>query len=225
MKNILTLVLIVVVLQSCTTIKYFNPNTTEKEIVELSFLESSSSIFLINKGNKFEHSDSLSYITKTLIDSVIMSNQKKFRISDKLIIKDTILTQKVQSEVLETTNIILKNRSLVDIVIPSTIDSLLELNNKRFGLSIVAGGFSRRKGNYSGQVAKGLAVGILTMGMLVPVPVKDNITLYAIIMDSEKNEISFFSKTFPLEQSPSNPQVILNQINKLLKELTREFES
>lgn len=85
-------------------------------------------------------------------------------------------------------------------------------SNQRFALATVATGFGRRKGNYGGQVAKGAAVGILTLGMAVPTPIKSNLTLYAFIFDVQKNEIAYYKKSLPVEKEPTDENAIEKQL-------------
>ncbi|MGY0408568.1 MAG: hypothetical protein ACWIPJ_09490, partial [Polaribacter sp.] len=71
------------------------------------------------------------------------------------------------------------------------------------------------KGNYLGQAAKGVVVGVLTLGLFAPIPIKSNLTLHTIIVDSKKNEISFYKSTLPIEEPPTNEIIIKKQLDKL----------
>lgn len=66
-------------------------------------------------------------------------------------------------------------------------------------------------------MAKGAAIGILTLGMYVPTPIKSNLTLHAFIFDSEKNEITFYKRAMPVEKEPTEPEVINKQLFELFK--------
>ena len=48
--------------------------------------------------------------------------------------------------------------------------------------------------------------------MYVPTPIKSNLTLHAFIFDSEKNEITFYKRSIPVEKEPTNPEVIKKQL-------------
>jgi len=96
------------------------------------------------------------------------------------------------------------------------IDSVLKSNHQRFALATVVTGFGRRKGNYRGQVAKGAAIGLLTLRMAVPTPVKSNLTLYAFVFDAEKNEVAYYKRSMPVEKEPTDERVIEKQLTRLL---------
>ncbi|TDB60870.1 hypothetical protein [Arundinibacter roseus] len=51
--------------------------------------------------------------------------------------------------------------------------------------------------------------------MFVPVPIKSSTTLYALIFDSQKNAVVYFSRTIPVEQSPTDAHVLRSQFAKL----------
>ena len=100
---------------------------------------------------------------------------------------------------------------------PPILDSVMKSNHQRFALATVVTGFGRKQGNFGNQVAKGIGVGILTLGMYAPVPVKSNSTLYGIILDSDRNEIIFYGKALPVEKSPTDRKVMEQQYKKLFK--------
>ena len=98
---------------------------------------------------------------------------------------------------------IFQQQKLDGIKLTPTIRTVLKENNQRFALLVVSNGFGRRAGNYGAQAAKGVGVGILTLGMYAPVPVKSSLALYAAILDADRDEVIYFSKTIPVEKSPT----------------------
>jgi hypothetical protein len=138
-----------------------------------------------------------------------------YKIKNKIIIEDSSINEKVENELSFLIQSAMQKRKLEGIKITPVIDSILESKNQRFALGIVGVGFGRRKGNYGGQVAKGVAVGILTLGLFVPAPIKSNLSLYSVIIDSQKNEIAFYKKTLPIEKSPTDPIIIKRQLDKI----------
>lgn len=96
----------------------------------------------------------------------------------------------------------------------------MEKNNTRFALSIVASGFGRRKGNYEGQAAKGIGVGVLTLGLYTPVPVKSSLVLYGFIFDSKKDEVTYFKRQVSNKQiNPTDSE----SIEWMLRELFNNY--
>lgn len=215
-KRKLPLVLCVaILLHSCISHKYINTSTSPTEISSLDYFEPYAYIHLIEKGNKPRLNDSLSMVSTKRIDSVLISQNKKFRIKNKIVVSSKKIEQIVENEFNFLIQSAVKKRKLANIPLTPTIDSILEARNQRFAMGIIGTGFGRKKGNYGGQVAKGVAVGVLTLGLFAPIPIKSNLTLYAIIVDSQKNEVTFYNNTNPIEKPPTDPVNIEKQLYKL----------
>jgi hypothetical protein len=153
--------------------------------------------------------------TKSRLDSLLTKNKSKIRLSEKIVITNDTVKATIDNEINYLARLISQHRNLNNIPLTPAIDSVLENNNQRFAFATVATGFGRRKGNYGGQVAKGVVVGILTLGMVVPTPVKANLTLDAFIFDSVNNEVAFYRKTLPIEKEPTDPEIIEKQLISL----------
>ena len=164
MKKI-SLLFIAVLLTSCGTNKFLKSTVKADEIKDVEYFESFAYIQLIEKENKPQFSDSLSNITQTRIDSILANKKQELRLNNKISIKNDTLVAMVENELGQLTQQIFQQRNLDGIRLTPTIDSILESRNQRFAMATIATGFGRKKGNYGGQVAKGIAVGILTLGM------------------------------------------------------------
>jgi hypothetical protein len=214
-QRIIRILLLGIIFQSCVTNKYLSSTTPINEVSNIEYFEPYSYIQLIKKGNKSQLNDSLSIQSKQILDSVIYSNMRLYRIKNKITLKNKTINQKVENELSFLIQSAMEKSKLEGIKITPVIDSILESRNQRFAIGIVATGFGRRKGNYGGQVAKGVVVGVLTLGLFTPIPIKSNLSLYSIIVDSEKNEIAFYKKTLPIEKSPTDPYIIKKQLDKI----------
>ena len=201
------------ILSSCGANKFLTSSVTSAEIKDVDYFEPFAYIQLIEKGNKPKFSDSLSTITKRNLDSIIETKATKLRLNEKILIENDTLKARVENELGYLTQLIFQKRKLDGIELTPAIDSILENKKQRFAMATIATGFGRKKGNYGGQVAKGVAVGILTLGMAVPTPVKSNLTLYTYIFDSEKNEVAFYRRLMPdKEKEPTDPEYTERQI-------------
>ena len=208
---------IIVSTSSCVSNKMLTSSVPPSAINEMAYFEPISYIRLIEKGNKSKFSDSLSQITKTNVEKIILKNKKKLKISNSIKIENDTLMNRIENEISFLIQTASKNNSLKGLTLTPTIDSILKINNQRFALATVSVGFGRRKGNYGGQVAKAVGIGILTLGMYSPVPIKSNITIYGIIFDSKLNEIAFYKRTKPIEKSPTDSKILEKQITKLFE--------
>lgn len=203
------------ILTSCGAPKFINSSVSSKEVVKLNYFEPFSYIQHIEKGNQSKFSDSLSFLTKTRLDSLLNKNKSTLRLHERIDLSDSELRTRVENEIGYLAQIIGQRKKLEGIPLTLAIDSIMESNNQRFALATVATGFGRRKGNYGGQVGKGAAIGVLTLGMYAPIPVKSNLTLYSFIFDSEKNVVAFFKKALPVEKEPTDPEIIEKQLMSL----------
>jgi hypothetical protein len=208
----------ILTLTSCAANKYLSSSTTKStEIKHIAYFHPLSYIQYIEKGNKAALSDSLSGITSENLSLVLDKNKPALRLDKEISILNDTVKGKMEDELAYLARLIFVRKKLSGIPIPHTIDSILKNNNQRFALATVATGFGRKKGNYRGQVAKGAAIGILTLGMAVPTPVKSNLTLHAFIFDAAKDEIAYYKKSMPVEKEPTDEQVIEKQLIKLFE--------
>jgi hypothetical protein len=211
-------VFILVSSTSCITNKMLVSKVKPTEIKSLAYFEPISYVQLIKKGNKPILNDSLSSLTKKGVENTLLKNKNNFHLSEKLEISNDTLNRKIINEIAQIVRIAKTTKKVSGIQLTPIIDSIMESNSQRFALAIVATGFGRRKGNYGGQVAKGIGIGILTLGMYTPAPIKSSLILYGIIFDAKNNEIAFYKNTNPTEKNPTDSSVINEQFKKLFKD-------
>lgn len=95
------------------------------------------------------------------------------------------------------------------------MDSIVKNENQRYALCLITSGFERRKGNYGNQIAKGIGIGLLTLGMYTTAPIKSNTSLYAMIYDAERSHVVFYNHIPLIEKSPTDKK----NLDKLYHEL------
>lgn len=211
------LVLICCTLISCTATKPLTSHVTPDEITDLKLLEPYSYISMIKKGNKSQLDDSVSYVAKQLNIQVLNNMIGRIPISGEIFLTDeeTNKTLEKEYELLMLTAD--RNKNISNLKITPALDKILEANETRFGLIIITSGFTRAKGNYGKQVAKGAAMGLLTLGMYYQVPVKSYSAVYAMVVDSKEDNIAFFRKSFLQDLEPVDPGVLSKQYHKLFE--------
>ncbi|MDR6564155.1 MULTISPECIES: hypothetical protein [unclassified Arcicella] len=218
MKKIILLFSTILLFASCVSHKLINVNSSEiiqaTQTKNVAYLEPLSFVSLIEKGNKTTPNDSLSLVSKMLLDSII-SNNNNFKITQKINILDERTKETVDVELSNIFLSVIRSNKIEGLKLTPIIDSVLKSNKQKFVLATIATGFGRRKGNYGGQIAKAVGIGVLTLGMYAPAPIKANTTLYAIIIDTEKNEIVYFSKGISVEKSPTEREVLEKQYKNL----------
>jgi hypothetical protein len=211
------LILSCIILSSCTATKLLTSNVQPAEITNLKLLEPYSYISMIKKGNRGQLDDSISSISKQVNISVLKSFNGQIPITGDIILSDTTINKTLEKEY---ENLILtadRNKNITNLKITPTLDKILEANDTRFGLIVICTGFTRAKGNYGKEIAKGAALGILTLGMYYQTPVKAYSTIYVMIVDSKEDNVAFFRKSFKQDLEPLDQLVLTNQYKKIFE--------
>jgi hypothetical protein len=203
------------VLSSCTASKILTSNVKPAEVTDLKILEPFSYISMIKKGNRSQLDDSISSISKQLLLKVLENYKGQLPQTGKIILSDTAIKNSLEKEYELLILTADRTKSIANLKITPTLDKILEANETRFGLVIISTGFTRAKGNYGKQVAKGAALGILTLGMYYQVPVKAYSTIYAMIVDSKLDNVAFFRKSFLQDMEPLDESGLTKQFKKI----------
>jgi hypothetical protein len=213
----ITVIVAMLLFGACASPNFQSTGASSSEVNDIAYFSPFSYIQLIEKGNRTEHNDSLSAATNNILDSLLLVHGPSLRAAHKLETGEPERSV-VEQEVAYLAHSLLYTRAkLDDLTLPPAIDSILESRGRRFGLAVVATGFGRRKGNFGGQVAKGVAVGVLTLGMYAPVPVKSSIGQFAFIFDAERNDVTYYRRVLPEQKEPTDPIVVQRQFMELFR--------
>jgi hypothetical protein len=205
-------------LSSCTSTKLLTSNVKPTEVTDLKLLEPFSYISMIKKGNKSQLDDSISSISKQLIVKTLDNYKGQLPLTGEIKLSDTDINKSLEKEYEFLMLTADRTKSITSLKITPTLDKILEANQTRFGLLIVSTGFTRSKGNYGKEIAKGAALGILTLGMYYQTPIKAYSTIYAMIVDSKEDNVAFFRKSFIQDQEPLDEAVLKKQVKKIFDE-------
>jgi len=204
-------------LSSCTTTKPLLSHISPTEVTDLKLLEPFSYISMIKKGNRGEIDDSISSESRQLVIKVIEDFKPKIPLTGKIILSDTTVRNNLEKEFESLIRTAERTKSISNLKITPVIDKVLEANNVRFGLITVTTGFTRIKGNYGKQVVKGAGLAILTLGMYYQTPIKAYSTVYAMIVDSKQDNVSFFRKSFLQDKEPLDESTLVKQYRDIFK--------
>ena len=191
-QQTILIILCCILLSSCTATKLLTSNVQSSEVTDLKLLEPYSYISMIKKGNRGQLDDSISAVSKQMNINVIKGFNGQIPITGDIFLTDSAINKTLEEEY---ENLILtadRNKNITNLRITPTLDKVLEANNTRFGLIVICTGFTRIKGNYGKEIAKGAALGILTLGMYYQTPVKAYSTIYAMIVDSKEDNVAFY---------------------------------
>lgn len=211
------LILSCLILSSCTATKLLTSNVKPFEVTDLKLMEPFSYISMIKKGNRGQIDDSISFISNQLVFNVLENYKGQLPLTGEIILSDTAIKNSLEKEYELLMLTADRTKNITNLKITPTIDKILEANDTRFGLIIINTGFTRSKGNYGKEIAKGAALGILTLGMYYQTPVKAYSTIYAMIVDSKDDNIAFFKKSFLQDKEPLDESVLMKQFKKIFE--------
>ncbi len=187
---------------SCAT-QGFISNVTRTDIQQLSQFEILSNVGLIEESNKIVYDDSLTQVAQTLFETEL-AKEKTLPVSQTIVIEDSTICNQVRYEIFTLMNCLEMNIRPKNLPIPPTIDSILCARNERFGMLVYDWGYVRSSGNYAKQAAKSIAIGILTLGMMIPIYYKEMTRTGILIYDARNHNFAYVATVFgesnPLEE-------------------------
>ena len=222
MKKVNLFLLITVLFVSCNTTRFLTSNVKPHEIIEMLKIQPFSYISLVEQGSQGVFNDSISNEAQIVLNETLESFRGRIRLAPiDMILTDSAELSWLEKEIEYLIISAERNRNVKNIAIPPFIESLLTASGQRFGLIIVQHGFTRTRGNYAGQIAKQIGIGILT-GLLtgvahVQTPMKSGSTLYAIIVDNQNKNIAFYNKSFIQNREPTDEATITRHLNEVFR--------
>lgn len=79
-------------------------------------------------------------------------------------------------------------------------------------------GFYRTGGNMAWGVAKGILIGVVTLGLYVPIPIPNSSTLYFILFDNMKHKLAYDLSDHS-QDSPKDYENLEAQITRIISKL------
>lgn len=198
-------------LTSCGTNRQLTSNRKPSEINKLAIINPLARIDVIEKGNSGEYSktesekvaaDILDILDKNLPNTV-QKNRIKIDSSDLLALQKEMFALVVSVE---------QKQKINDVFLSEKMLLLMGKYEQDYVLGVFEQGFTRVKGNYGKQIAKGIGIGILTLGLVIPTPVKSSSTLICFIADRKNKNIAFYRKDVGSESNPTDKKVLSRQI-------------
>lgn len=187
------------------------------EVKDVQKFEPFSYISLVKTENQGHYNDSLSQISKTLLSRALDRFKPRLPLSGKIAVTDSLALLQLKREL----NFICINaeryKDVSHLKISPFLDSLVEKTGKRFALLTFSTGFTRAKGNYAGEIAKGIGIGILTLGMYVQTPIKARSVVYAVIVDSKENNVAFYQRSLLDDEEPLSEDNLGRQVQQLFE--------
>ncbi len=212
---------------SCAASRYIAEEVDPAQIMDMARFEPFSDIAFIEKGDRMERNDSLTFVAQEQLYAALAAVEPMFPPSsdpDILEYAGPATREIAQEEILNMLAQVTTKQQIKYMPVVPILREMLAGSGRRYGLMVVQTGFSRRKGNYGGQVAKSVGLAILTAvatggaGYSSYTPYKANSTIHAFIIDAESNKIVFYNKVVA-EADPCDPEVSAKQVDKLFRKV------
>ncbi len=211
---------------SCNGSRYLSSKVKANEITELEVFKPVSFIALIEKANKGDINDSISFglekiITKELFDSTFLLQKL-----NPIIIKEENTERQLVYETIKLNMAISEDYKIKSFTLPPRINMVLKSRGKRFGLIVFSNGFTRTNANFKTEVKDGILKSVmetvvfsaLGSGPFISINVNagSRITLSAMIVDAEKNNVAFYNESSFTSLNVLDHNLIKKEIRKLV---------
>ena len=222
MRRLLIFLLAAAVLTSCATTRFYAGFTPESAADEMALLQPVSHQFYLDGRGNESYSDSLSVVSEDLMTSLTPAIGVPVNCTIPL---DSL--QREEAAAFMAYIAAHDRQKAGEFAIPSALDDLLEDSGYRYGLVLYADGTSRDVGDYIGNAAFGIGLGILTtiltMGMvtLYTYPTPHVSFMYAAVLDSQTDRIVFYNLREYEDLDTTSEKSVRKQLSRLLKDFRR----
>jgi hypothetical protein len=199
-------------------------NVAPTQVKDMVCFLPASSIGVIEKGDKALYDARLSDMAmNNFVAFTKKENCKKWlHLSNDTLAIDSTLHNAVYDEQFRMLAAVTRSQSVQNVNITPLIDSLLEKSGKRYGLIYYQNGFTRTKGNRSAKTAESLGIGLLTLGMAIPISYPAGSTMHCIIVDAQTNKVVFYHFSTQTDQEPYAQTTIEWHLVKIFNSFFKE---
>lgn len=200
---------------SCGTTVPLLSNRKSYDVDTASVYHLPSLITSIAKGNRQEFNELYSDSTLNIRSRDFNQHLPKYITPVAFEFANVEEEEQMSKRFFEVLNAVENKKKIKGITLDDRLVNYLENKNIKYVILTFQAGFTREQGNYGKQVAKGLGIGILTLGLLVPVPIKSNSTIVCCVLDTRNKNVAFYRKR-TAEVEPLEEQVINRQIRIII---------
>ena len=180
-------------LTSCGTNRQLTSSRKPRQIDSILIMQPLASIEWLNKNNMPRFDKNVSDKVSLDIFESIEKNLPK-RIVKQYLAVDSVELFKLYDEIYALVNQVEYAGNIDNIPLSSGMMEVLTNNNFKYAIGAYCTGFTREKGGYGKEVAKSFAIALLSLGTLVPEPVKNSTTVICFIVDRDKKNITFYRR-------------------------------
>lgn len=219
MKRVLiALFVVVLVLPSCSTARYFADFKVNDAFGDMALLGPASCQFYIDADENESYSDSLSVASEALVGSL----------TARMVPVNAVLPldslQREEAVAFMRYFALQPTKTAGTLPIPSDLDDLLEEADIRYGLLVYADGMTRNRKSVIKNAVLGAALGILTaivtMGTVYLYTYADAYvsSVYVAVLDSETDRVVFYNCAANEEYNPLSERHVRAQLARVLRD-------
>jgi len=200
---------------ACTSTRLLTSNVPPSKVRDIQKFETISCISLMETGEYEKRNDQMSVESKFLFDDILLSFHK-LPVTGEISAAGDLNKQRLEKEIQYLVFSADREQKISHLRITPTINSLLQMAGKRFGLITVTAIDERAEGNYGTDIAMYAPLGTLPVGKFYQTPLKTYSTVYAMIVDAESNNVAFFRKSsLRVKKARLDKAVLSKHVNAL----------
>ena len=186
------------------------------DIQAMLFLPPVAVVSIVAQGNRSQYDPDASVDAAELLRQALLRHEDKLHLQGQLVVKDSAQREALPRFTIQTINL-LESQHKRPLALPLPwLDTLLAARKQRYCLLSCVGGYTRTPGNYRGQLAKDLGIGLLSLGLVIPITSKCSTRVNIFIYDARQQAIVYYKATWPAEKDPLAGVVIDRELTDLL---------
>jgi hypothetical protein len=159
-------------------------------------------VSLIGQGNRPALDPNASIDAAEMLRQVILQHDAKLHLTGQVSLKDSTAQRAVARNIARTIGL-LQSRPKATMAQPQPwLDTLLIARKQRYGMAGCVWGFTRTQANRRALMARDLGIGLLSMGMVVPVTLNASVSVGVFIYDAESHTIVYYKTNASADKDP-----------------------
>ena len=211
-KTIILLIAASFAAASCANV-YEASSPLNEPVNDIVLLEPISVIQYLTDEGLVVIDDDMSRESSEMVAAAIQAQPGFYHVTD-----DAVLMGDATQDLIGFYNIIrpLRKKLVPTLTIPESIQEVILASGHRYGMAVISGGFTRSRKNYTREIVKDIAIGILSLGSVIPVSYKNMFDSAVIIFDSKTNSVVYFRQLDPVSIDPMNQPRVVNYLPRLV---------
>jgi hypothetical protein len=192
-------IIILLFATSCTSVRY-SANFQRANVKSLGYTSPCINLYLISEGNVAEYSK----INSDSLQHKMISYLEYYKTTFKLFYNKSSKEseQNIQKSVFEICDLLYKNKRPDTITLNNILLNQIDSYKERYIMFSAINGYSRTKKNMINQEIQSAAIGILTLGMMIPLTNEGSSKLVIFVVDKESKKIVYSNRNFVKDKSP-----------------------